>query len=291
VVAVLGPTGIGKSRAAFELARALGGEVVVADSRQVYRMLDIATNKPSIEDRAAVTYHLVDFVDPRQSFSAHEFAALARAAIVDITDRGRLPILEGGTLLYLDVLLEGFNLGGVPPDAALRRRLADLPLEELARRLDALDPGARVDRANRVRLVRAVEQLEAAGPPLAALRRRRPPDWEVVRVGLEAPYPVVDRRLAERSLAQVERGLVEETRRALAAGVPESASVLSGIGYRESLAHLRGELDLGELPERMAQSNRRFARRQLRRLRRDPRIRWFSAEPDPVPAILRYLSS
>jgi tRNA dimethylallyltransferase len=164
-----------------------------------------------------------------------------------------------------------------------------MPLEQLVGLLHDLDPEAAVDLRNPVRVIRAVEVLEVAGPPLARLRRRGPPPWEVVRVGLEAPLAVIDRRLARRSQEQVDRGLLEETARALAAGVPERAPVLTGIGYAEALAHLRGRLSAAELPLRMAASNRRYARRQLAWLRRDPQLRWFPIEPDPLPAILDYL--
>jgi tRNA dimethylallyltransferase len=289
VVAVLGPTGIGKSRVAFELARALDGEVVVADSRQVYRKLDIATNKPEPEARAAVPYHLLDVADPEASFNAHEWVRGARRAVEEIMAAGRLPILEGGTVLYLDALLEGYSLAEVPARPERRRELAELGQQELEQLLRSLDPEAQVDVRNPVRVVRAIEVLEALGPPLARARSRVPPPWPAIRVGLTAPLTVVDRRLAERSRRQVERGLVEETRRALSEGVPPDAPVLSGIGYAEALAHLRGELSLEELPARMAAANRRYARRQLRWLRRDPRIEWFQAEPDPLPAILDFL--
>jgi tRNA dimethylallyltransferase len=164
-----------------------------------------------------------------------------------------------------------------------------LSAEELAAMLHRLDPSARVDVRNPARLVRAIEVLEVAGPPLARLRRRQPPPWDVTRIGLVADLSVIDERLARRSRKQVERGLLEETRGALDAGVPPGAPVLTGIGYAEAAACLRGEVSREELPEVMARSNRRYARRQLRWLRRDKRIVWFDAGTDPVPAILDYL--
>jgi tRNA dimethylallyltransferase len=150
-----------------------------------------------------------------------------------------------------------------------------------------LDPDPGVDLSNPVRMVRAIEVLEAAGPPLRRLRRQTPPPWQPVRIGLVAALDVIDRRLDERSQAQVERGLVAETKAALDAGVPGTAYVMTGIGYAEALAHIRGELTLGELPLAMARSNRRYARRQLRWWRRDSRVRWLDIEPDPLPAILK----
>jgi len=287
---IVGPTGIGKSQLAFDLALRLDGEIVVADSRQVYQRLDIATNKPGREHRERVRYHMIDFVDPAQSFNVAEYVQGARAAIDDISSRGRQPIVEGGTMLYVDALCDGFSLTGIPPNAELRAELEANTVEALRERLLALDPDPGVDLNNPVRMIRAVEILEAAGPPLRALRTRTPPDWQAIRIGLAASLDVIDDRLAERSRRQVERGLVEETRAALEAGVPSTAPVLTGIGYAEALAHLRGGLTRDELPIAMARSNRRYARRQLRWWRQDDRVRWFSIEPDPLPGILTYVS-
>jgi tRNA dimethylallyltransferase len=286
---ILGPTGIGKSRAAFDIARALGGEIVVCDSRQVYDRLDIATNKPSPDDMRRVRYHLVGVADARTTYTAYEFVEAANVAIADIAARGRLPVVEGGSMLWADALAEGFSLAGVPPRPERRAELERLPVAELAGMVRRLDPEARVDERNPVRLVRAIEVLEVAGPPLARRRTRRPPPWTPLRVGLTAPLDVIDRRLAERSRRQVERGLVEETRTALAAGVPPGAPVLTGIGYAEALMCIRGEVSPEELPEVMARSNRRYARRQLRWLQRNPAVSWFDATTDPVPGILGFL--
>src|SRR5436305_15107430 len=140
VPVVVGPTGIGKSRLAFELALRLGGEIVVADSRQVYQRLDIATNKPSEEHRRQVRYHMIDFVDPTASFNAAQYVEGARAAIEDIASRGRIPIVEGGTMLYVDALCDGFSLTGIPPNPLLRADLEALGVERLRERLLATDP-------------------------------------------------------------------------------------------------------------------------------------------------------
>ena len=291
VIVVVGPTGIGKTSVAFELAQRLNGEVVVADSRQVYQMLDIATNKPSPEQRHGVRFHMIDFVDPKLTFNAAQYVEGARGAVDDILGRGKTPIVEGGTMLYVDALTEGFSLAGVPPNPQLRQQLEVLDASAMRGRLLALDPDPGVDLQNPVRMIRAIELLEAVGPPLRQLRQRKAPPWPVVRVGLLAGLDVIDRRLAERSRSQVERGLIAETQAALDAGVPANAAVLTGIGYAEALAHLRGEVTLDDLPDAMAASNRRYARRQLRWWRRDSRITWFGIEPDPVPAILNYVEN
>jgi tRNA dimethylallyltransferase len=291
VPVIVGPTGIGKSQLSLRLALELDGEIVVADSKQVYERLDIATNKPSPEARSRVRYHMVDFVDPARGFNAAEYVQGARAAIADVAARARLPVVEGGTMLYVDALCDGFSLTGVPPNNELRAELANLDASVLRERLLALDTDPGVDLQNPVRMIRAIEVLQAAGAPLRRLRTRTPPSWNPVRIGLTAPLEVIDRRLDERSWQQVERGLVAETQTALDSGVPESAPVLTGIGYAEALAHIHGELTLEELPLAMARSNRRYARRQLRWWRRDDRVKWYEIEPDPLPAILKYVSS
>jgi tRNA dimethylallyltransferase len=291
VLVVVGPTGIGKSQLAFELALLLGGEIVVADSRQVYERLDIATNKPNPEQRRRVRYHMIDFVDPTTNFNAAQYVAGARTAIDDIAARGKQPIVEGGTMLYVDALCDGFSLTGIPPNAGLRAELERLGITELKQRLLAIDPDSGVDLQNRIRVVRAIEIVTVAGPPLRKLRTRTAPPWTASRIGLTADLSTIDSRLDERSRRQVERGLVAETQEALDAGVPATAPVLTGIGYTEALAHIRGELTLDELPIAMARSNRRYARRQLRWWRRDPRVRWFEVEPDPLPGILSYVRS
>ena len=286
---IVGPTGIGKSQVAFELALKLNGEVVVADSRQVYERLDIATNKPAPEHRRRVRYHMIDFVDPATTFNAAHYVRGARAAIDDIAARGKQPIVEGGTMLYVDALCDGFSLTGIAPNPELRAELELLEIEDLRGRLLAMDSDPGVDLQNPVRMIRAIEILEAAGPPLRRLRTRTPPPWNARRIGLTAPLEVVDQRLEERSRQQVRRGLLDETRQALDSGVPSNAPVLTGIGYAEAVAYLRGDVTLDELPDAMAQSNRRYARRQLRWWRKDERVKWFEIEPDPLPGILRYL--
>ena len=290
VPVIVGPTGIGKSQLAFRLAFELGAEIVVADSKQVYRRLDIATNKPSAEQRERVRYHMVDFIDPADGFNAAQYVEGARAALADIAARGATAIVEGGTMLYVDALCDGFSLTGVPPNPQLRAELEALDTQALRERLLLLDSDPGVELQNPVRMIRAIEILQAAGPPLRRLRTRTPPPWEPLKIGLTAPLDVIDRRLDERSRQQVERGLVAETQAALDAGVPETAPALTGIGYADTLTHLHGELTLAELPAAMARSNRRYVRRHLRWWRRDPRVRWFEIEPDPLPAILNYVN-
>jgi tRNA dimethylallyltransferase len=300
---VIGPTGIGKTELAVRLAERLGGEIVVADSRQVYRDLHIATNHPSPDQRARARFHLIEVADPSQSYTVHEFVLAARVVVADILGRGRLPIVEGGTGLYVDALMDGYDFAGVEPDAGRRVALEALPREELVAILQDMDPNTNVDLNNPRRLIRAIELRESAGASRFAesgatmgegvangLAGRVPVPWEGVRIGLTAPRPVIWARLQDRVKAQIEAGVVEETAAALAAGIPVSAPVLTGIGYRDSLRLLSGTITAADLPEAMLVSNRQYARRQLTWWRRDHRVHWFPAEPDPLPGILEYFA-
>ncbi|HEX6348675.1 MAG TPA: hypothetical protein VF160_04715 [Candidatus Dormibacteraeota bacterium] len=281
---MVGPTGIGKTRAAFELALRLDQDVLVADSRQAYQRLHIATNHPPAEYRQRVNYRGIEFADPVTEV-ATVFDFLKQSS-----SSRPLSVVEGGSMLWVDALTEGFNLAGVPPNPERRADLQDVPVEELAEIVRRLDPQAELDFRNRVRLIRAIEILEASGPPLGSTRRwRRTPEFR--RFGLDAPMEVIERRLRARCQEQVERGLLAETEAALAAGVPRSHPVLTGIGYRQALDCLEGRISQAELPNRMFIANRRYARRQLAWFKRHPHTTWVAAEPDPVPAILRSLET
>lgn len=292
MLVLVGPTGIGKTRAAFEIARHLGGEVVVADSRQAYSRLHIATNHPPDGYRAQVRYHGIELADPvHETVNVHDFLRLAGAAIPDAHARGVPVVVEGGSMLWVDALTEGYDLARAEPDPGRRAELRAMDLDHLGALVRRLDPEAQLDYRNPARLVRAVEILEAHGPPLAERRRHYPLAWRFLRAGIEAPIEVIERRLRVRCAEQVARGLVDETQAALDAGVSRDHPVLTGIGYAQALDLIEGRITADELPLRMLQANRRYARRQLAWFRRHPATRWFEAEPDPVPGILRYLET
>jgi tRNA dimethylallyltransferase len=286
---ILGPTAVGKSRVAIEVARALGGEVVVCDSRQVYRGLEVVSNQPRPEERREVRHHLVGTVDPRHAFNVFQFVEAAHVAMVEIVGRGHVPVVEGGTMLWADALARGFSLGDVPPRPERRAELERLTVTELAALARRLDPDLDIDLRNPVRLIRAIEVLEVAGPPLSRLRRRHPPPWKPVKIGLTVDLATLDRRIEERVREQMDRGLIEEVAMALAAGVPPDAPALTGIGCLEARAHLEGCCSREEVARAIIRADRRYARRQLRWLRRDPEVRWFDATTDPLPGILEYL--
>ncbi|MDQ6692316.1 MAG: tRNA (adenosine(37)-N6)-dimethylallyltransferase MiaA, partial [Candidatus Dormibacteraeota bacterium] len=260
---VVGPTAVGKSRVAFDLARRIQGEIIVADSRQVYRRLEIATNKPLPAERAVVRYHCIDLADPEQTFNVHQWLQVASAAVRAVA----APIVEGGTNLYVDALADGLTLTGVAPRPERRLELERLSTSELAASVRTLDPGVELDFRNRVRLIRAIEVLEVAGAPLHRLRSRLDPGWEAVRIGLTLPMARLEERIRERCQAQLGRGLIEEAQAALEAGVLAGSQALSGTGYAEAVGFIAGRVSREDLPQLMFTNNRRLAKRQLTWLR------------------------
>jgi len=281
VVVVVGPTGVGKSRLALELAQELGGEIVNADSRQVYRHMDIGTGKPSPRDRALVPHHLLDIVDPDQDFSLALFQPLAYQAIEAVSKRRKLPILVGGTGQYVWGVVEGWQVPRVPPDRAFRQEMEERASREGAgavhEELRALDPGAasRIDPRNVRRAIRALE-LARAG---VRGREKRPPLHEFAIIGLTAPrdelYARIDRRVDD----MISRGWVEEVRGLLEKGYGLSLPALSSVGYREIACHVKGEFGLPQAIQRIKYATHRFARRQYAWFRLgDSRIRWLQAE-------------
>ncbi len=281
LVAIVGATGTGKSAIALELAQRLGGEIVNADSRQVYRGMDIGTAKPSPEDRRKVRHHLYDVADPRDGYSLALYQRQARETLDSIWARNTFAWLVGGTGQYVWGLLEAWQVPDVAPDAQLRARYetfaAENGWEALHRRLAAVDALAseRIDGRNVRRVIRALEIFEKSGRPMSEWQARGTPDFEFLLFGVDVPrdvlYPRVDRRVD----AMFEGGLVDETQALLAAGVPAGAPAMSSIGYGETVRFLRGELTLDEARDRTKIATHRLIRSQDQWFRRDDRrITW-----------------
>ena len=279
IVAIVGPTAVGKTAAAVELAERVGGEVVCADSRTVYRGMDIGTAKPTPAQRARVPHHLLDVADPKEVFTVRRFQALASEAIAGIRSRGRVPLLVGGSGLYVRAVLDGLRIPPVPPDWALRRQLEEEERRQpgvLYRRLRAVDPVAalRIHPTNVRRLVRALEIWYHTETPPTLLQAREPTEGDALRIGLGMDRRVLYERIDRRVLEQVESGLVEEVARLLEGGVPPDAPAMQGLGYKEIVAFLRGEVTLEEAVRTLQRNTRRYARRQLIWFRADPAIHW-----------------
>ncbi len=280
LVAIVGPTATGKTALGIHLARQFDGEIVGADSRQVYRYMDIGTAKPTPEERAAAPHHLIDVADPDEPFSLARWLELAEAALADIWARGKQPLLVGGSGQYVWALLEGWRVPRVPADPNLRRQLASLPAEGLLAELRRVDPpsAASLDPRNVRRLVRALEVYHATGKPLSYWRTKAPPDFETLVIGLRLPRDELYRRIDARVDAMIEAGLADEVRRLLAMGYSRELPSMSGIGYREVCEHLAGEIDLSAATERIKTGTHRLARHQNSWFKAsDPRIHWIDA--------------
>jgi len=280
LIAVVGPTATGKTALAVALGRAVGGEIVGADSRQVYRRMDIGTAKPTPEEQQLV-HHLLDVVEPDEPFSLAQYLELATVALDDIWARGRQPLLVGGSGQYVWALLEGWTVPRLPPQRDLRRSLEERAArngaEALHRELAGIDPlaAAAIDLRNVRRVIRALEVYEATGRPISYWQQKAPPDWHTLALGLTCPRVELYRRIDDRVDAMIEAGLVDEVRGLLAMGYSPELPSMSGIGYREVCQHLAGELDLPTAVARIKTATHRLARQQATWFRRDdPRIRW-----------------
>ncbi len=292
LVAIVGPTAVGKTERAITLALRLGGEIVSADSRLLYRGMDIGTAKPTPEQRAVVLHHLIDVAEPEDSCSLTEFRVAALEAIWSVHGRGRLPFLVGGTGQYVTAILEGWAPPPRPPDETLRRSLeryaAEYGPKALHDRLRAVDPeaAATIDARNVRRVIRALEVYETTAVPMSQARGRKPPPFGILRIGLTLPRPELYARIDARIDAMLGGGLVEEVRRLLDRGLSPSAPSFSAIGYREVAAYLRGEIPLEEAVRRMRRATRHFVRRQANWFKpSDPRICWFESRDGVEEAI------
>jgi tRNA dimethylallyltransferase len=282
ILAILGPTAVGKSALGIDLALRCGGEIVSCDSTAVYRGFDIGTDKVPAEARRGVPHHLIDVAEPTEHYTAARYAQEASAAIAQICDRGRQPILVGGTGLYYRALVRGL-FPGPPRDAALRGRLESIAsrkgVEALHRMVARLDQtsAARIHPHDLRRLVRALEVRLLTGRSLTehfAATISPLQGYETVPIALTIPMNELAARIDQRVAAQFERGLVAEIRGLLARGVPESARPFGGLGYRQVLEHLHGIRDLASTRTLIAQRTRQYARRQLIWFRKEPNLVW-----------------
>jgi tRNA dimethylallyltransferase len=282
LIAILGPTASGKTALSLRLAEQMHGEIVSCDSVAVYREFEIGTAKPSRAERQRVPHHLIDVAGPSEVVTAGDYSRLARQALRDIASRGRLPIVVGGSGLYLRALLEGL-FAGPPRSEELRTRLRERATERGAEYLHKLlrrtDPvAAQTIHANDVpKVVRALEVSISARAPMTGLwQQGRDPlsDFNILRIGLNPDRPALYERINHRARAMFSEGLVEETER-LAAQYP-SAWPLSSLGYKQALQHLRGELSLEQAILAAQQGHRNYAKRQLTWFRREPNVHWIA---------------
>lgn len=281
LLVLVGPTAVGKTKVAVELALRLSGEVISADSMQIYRGMDIGTAKPTATERRGVPHHLIDIVDPGSAFSVADFQRLAREAIAASAARGHLPLVVGGTGLYVESLTRAYELDDGETDWALRDRLTAVAARDgdaaLHEQLRALDPAsaARIHPHDRRRIIRALEVTLRTGAPFSTTSHRsREPEYDLLQFGLTAPREILYERINRRVDAMIDGGLVKETESLLASGYGAAVTARQAIGYKELLPFIRGEADLADCVAALKQATRRYAKRQLTWFRRDKRINW-----------------
>ena len=295
LLCLLGPTAVGKTEIAIQLAQCLNAEIISVDSRQIYRQMDIGTAKPTPEEQRAARHHLIDCVDISQPFSVADYQSLADTAIADIQNRGKQVLLVGGAGLYFRAIVDGL-FEGPGADPSLRKRLeteaAQLGVNVLHERLRACDPESadRIHPNNLVRVIRALEVYELTGTPMSEHQQQWHPEkqrYPFIAFGLTMPRMLLYRRIEQRVDVMLANGLIAEVESLLAEGYARDTVALQSFGYRELIAYLDGGCTYMEAVSQLKQNTRRFAKRQLTWFRKDKRIAWLDRES--TPDIVTYL--
>ena len=297
IVVITGPTASGKTALGVALCQKLNGEVVSADSMQIYRRMTIGTAKPTPEEMQGIPHHMIDVAEPEENWSVARYVEEAAACVEDILARGKLPVIVGGTGLYIDSLLSGRTFAGGEVNDALRQELSERYDEIGARgllgELRKVDPerAEKLHPGDKKRIVRALEVFILTGKTITEHDRETkaiPPRWEAAKLALDFEsrqtlYDRIDRRVDD----MFARGLMDEVRSLLSSGVPDDCTAMQAIGYKEAVAALRGECSVEEARARIQQESRRYAKRQLTWFRRDKEIEWhrFGSEPDLSEAL------
>ena len=297
LIAIIGPTGIGKTKRAIQLASRFDGEIINADSRQIYRYMDIGTAKPTAEERAAVPHHLVDIIEADKEFSLAEYQRLANDAILDIQRRGKIPLLVGGSGLYVWAILEGWVIPKVAPDVLFRQGLekrAELGQgDDLYRELKEIDPAAaeQIDPHNIRRVIRALEVNKVSDSTFSRLQKKQAPPFQTLIIGLTAERKELYRRADERVDNMLRQGFTGEVENLMQRGYSLNLPAMSSIGYREIGQYLEGGMTMEEAVYKIKTGTHRFIRHQYAWFRlKDERIKWFDIEKAPEPEIIRTLA-
>ena len=276
VVAVVGTNASGKSALGIELAKRYGGEVISADSRQVFKGLDLGSGKVTVEELQGVVHHLIAVREPNEFFSMADFQKMSYAAIEDIRARGRLPMIVGGTGLYVDSVLDGYVLSDKEPDLAYRAELEKLTTPELYDMLMGLTPDAQVDRYNRNRVMRMIERIHDGDSAVPTKEKR----YESLRLGVSWPRDVLGQRIDERLERRLQEGMIEEVQGLMDRGATTEFLLGLGLEYRFITQYLLGEMGREEMLEKLAIAIKQFAKRQMTWFRRNPDIVWLDMAGD-----------
>ncbi len=281
IIIILGPTASGKTDLGLMLAKKFDAEIISADSRQVYKKMNIGTAKPAGERKKGkyvvdgIQHHLMDVIDPDKDFSLADYKAVATKSIKDILSRNKLPIVVGGTGLYIQTLVENLDIPKVAPSNEIRKNLEKKSLAELAEMIKELDPvsAEKIDLKNPRRILRALEVFIASGESFFKQRTKSKPLYQVLQIGIDVPREELYKRINNRVDRQIEEGLVEETKK-LADKYGWNLSSMSGIGYKQIGFYLRGEMTLNKAVEILKRDSRHYAKRQMTWFKRDKKIIW-----------------
>jgi tRNA dimethylallyltransferase len=291
ILIIVGPTASGKTALAVELAQKLDGEVISADSRQVYRGLDIGTGKVTKREMQGIPHHLLDVASPKKTFTAEDFVTRAERAIVDISKRGKLPIIAGGTGFYIDALVGRITLPDVPPNPALRKRLASKTAEELFVNLKKQDPARAIsmdtpsERNNKVRLIRALEIADALGKnPLPSIQEQK---YHALWIGINPLFTVLEQKIIKRLSQRLKTGMVAEAKRLYAGGLSYKRMEALGLEYRSLARFLQGKITRAEMEAELGRDIRRYAKHQLSYWKRNTEIKWI--KPSQSNIALRHI--
>ena len=278
LIVIEGTNASGKSSLGVKLASRFNGEIVSADSRQVFRRLDLGSGKITPEEMNGVPHHLLDVRAPGEFFSMADFQRLAYEAIDGILSRDRVPFLVGGTGLYVDAVADGYNLSEKAPDLGLRARLETYETPELYEMLKQQIPDTEIDPRNRHRVMRALERLEADDyHPVG-----KTPRYELLKLGVTWPREILKQRIDERLEKRLDEGMVDEVRALLDEGVSEKFMVKLGLEYKYLTWYLTGKIGYEQMVEELGNAIKKFAKRQMTWFRRDPRIHWLDMSKDPA---------
>ena len=278
MIVIEGTNASGKSALGVKLAKRFGGEIISADSRQVYRRLDLGSGKITPEEMDGVPHHLLDVAEPGEFFSMADFQRLAYEAADDIAARGRIPFMVGGTGLYIDAVAEGYVLSDRPPDLELREKLEKYDTPDLYRMLKEKVPDTDIDPRNRHRVMRALEKIEADDFRPGTKK----PRYSVLRIGVTWPREILKKRIDERLDRRLEQGMLEEVKAMLDDGVSREFLMKLGLEYRYLTMYLTGELEYEQMKDELARAIKRFAKRQMIWFRRNPDTLWLDMSGDPV---------
>ena len=289
LVVILGPTASGKSALAVRLAKKFSGEIISADSRQIYKGLDIGTGKITKRDMRGITHYCLDLVSPKRNFSVAEFVKSANVAIRQITSRGKTAILVGGTGLYIDAVARGIIFPEVPPNPKLRKYLSRKSTTELFRMLKSRDPerATAIDHQNPRRLIRALEIIEATDKPIPSAQKKKP--YRTIFIGIQRSTKEIHKRIRSAIRRRIKRGLIKETTKLLKLGISAKRLGELGLDYPFAILVLNGSMPRRALTKKLEEANWNYAKRQMTWFRKNPHIHWVKSQKEAERLVSRFI--